>query len=44
MERHRDHQKEDRPWSPGYYWVLFEDPDDIRLKMNDVPGKGLLGN
>ena len=44
MERHRDHEEEDRPWPPGYYSVLFEDPDDIRLEMNDVPGKGLLGN
>ena len=30
-------------WAPGYYSVLFEDPDGIRLEMNYVPGKGLLG-
>ena len=29
-------------WAPGYYSVLFEDPDGIRLEMNFVPGKGLL--
>ena len=29
-------------WAPGYYSVLFEDPDGIRLEMNYVPGKGLL--
>jgi catechol 2,3-dioxygenase-like lactoylglutathione lyase family enzyme len=33
---------EDGPWAPGYYSVLFEDPDGIRLEMNFVPGKGLL--
>jgi hypothetical protein len=26
----------------GYYSVLFEDPDGIRLEINHVPGKGLL--
>lgn len=29
------------PWAPGYYSVLFEDPDGIRLEVNYVPGKGL---
>ncbi|MGH7779861.1 MAG: VOC family protein [Candidatus Binataceae bacterium] len=29
-------------WAPGYYSVLFEDPDGIRLEINHVPGKGLL--
>lgn len=37
------HPPEDGPWAPGYYSVLFEDPDGIRLEMNHVPGKGLLG-
>ena len=32
----------DGAWAPGYYSVLFEDPDGIRLEMNFVPGKGLL--
>lgn len=30
-------------WAPGYYYVLFEDPDGIRLEVNHVPGAGLLG-
>jgi len=30
-------------WAPGYYSVLFEDPDGIRLEVNFIPGKGLLG-
>lgn len=37
------HPPEDGVWAPGYYSVLFEDPDGIRLEMNHVPGKGLLG-
>jgi catechol 2,3-dioxygenase-like lactoylglutathione lyase family enzyme len=36
------HPPEDGPWAPGYYSVLFEDPDGVRLEMNHVPGKGLL--
>jgi len=36
------HAPEDGAWAPGYYSVLFEDPDGIRLEMNFVPGKGLL--
>jgi catechol 2,3-dioxygenase-like lactoylglutathione lyase family enzyme len=36
------HPPEDGPWAPGYYSVLFEDPDGIRLEMNYVPGQGLL--
>ena len=30
-------------WAPGYYSIQFEDPDGIRLELNHVPGKGLLG-
>jgi len=37
------HPPEDGPWAPGYYSVLFEDPDGVRLEVNHVPGKGLLG-
>ena len=37
------HPPEEGAWAPGYYSVLFEDPDGIRLEMNHVPGKGLLG-
>ncbi len=33
---------EDGVWAPGYYYVLFEDPDGIRFEVNFVPGKGLL--
>ena len=36
------HPPEDGAWAPGYYSVLCEDPDGIRLEMNYVPGKGLL--
>jgi catechol 2,3-dioxygenase-like lactoylglutathione lyase family enzyme len=36
------HPPEDGSWAPGYYSV-FEDPDGIRLEVNHVPGKGLLG-
>ena len=33
--------REDK-WAPGYYSVLFEDPDGIRIEANFVPGKGHL--
>ena len=36
------HDPEEAMWAPGYYSVLFEDPDGIRLEVNFVPGKGLL--
>ena len=36
------HPPEEGPCAPGYYSVLFEDPDGIRLEVNHVPGKGLL--
>lgn len=38
------HPPEEGPWAPGYYSVLFEDPDGIRLEVNYVPGKGLLAD
>ena len=38
------HPPEDGHWAPGYYSVLFEDPDGIRLEVNHVPGKGLLAD
>jgi catechol 2,3-dioxygenase-like lactoylglutathione lyase family enzyme len=31
-------------WAPGYYSALFEDPDGVRLEINNIPGKGLLGD
>ena len=36
------HPPEEGPWAPGYYSLLFEDSDGIRLEINHVPGKGLL--
>lgn len=36
------HPPEEASWAPGYYSVLFEDPEGIRLEMNHVPGRGLL--
>ena len=38
------HPPEEGPWAPGYYSLLFEDPDGIRLEINHVPGKGLLAD
>jgi catechol 2,3-dioxygenase-like lactoylglutathione lyase family enzyme len=35
--------REDR-FAPGYYSVLFEDPDGTRLEINHVPGQGLLAH
>jgi catechol 2,3-dioxygenase-like lactoylglutathione lyase family enzyme len=34
------HPPEPGSWAPGYYSVLFEDPEGIRLEVNFVPGKG----
>lgn len=28
-------------YAPGYYSVLFEDPDGVRLEINHVPGRGV---
>ncbi len=36
------HAPEDGPWASGYYSLLFEDPDGIRLEINHVPGRGNL--
>jgi catechol 2,3-dioxygenase-like lactoylglutathione lyase family enzyme len=36
------HPPEEGAWVAGYYSVLFEDPDGIRLEVNYVPGKGVL--
>ncbi len=35
------HEPEEGPWASGYYSILFEDPEGIRLEVNFVPGKGL---
>ena len=37
------HSPEDSEFAPGYYSVLFEDPDGIRVEVNHVPGKGHFG-
>ncbi len=38
------HPPEDGPqFAPGYYSLLFEDPDGIRVEVNHVPGKGHFG-
>ena len=39
---HIVHPPEEGEWAPGYYSVLFEDPDGIRLEVNFVPGRGHL--
>jgi catechol 2,3-dioxygenase-like lactoylglutathione lyase family enzyme len=36
------HPPEEGAWAPGYYSVLFEDPDGIRIEVNFVPGRGHL--
>ncbi|MEO1914065.1 MAG: VOC family protein, partial [Myxococcales bacterium] len=36
------HAPEEGKFAPGYYSVLFEDPDGIRIEANYVPGKGHL--
>jgi predicted lactoylglutathione lyase len=36
------HEPREDQFAPGYYSVLFEDPDGIRLEMNHVPGRGHL--
>jgi len=36
------HPPEEGPWASGYYSLLFEDPDGIRLEINHIPGKGNL--
>jgi catechol 2,3-dioxygenase-like lactoylglutathione lyase family enzyme len=35
------HGPQDDAYAPGYYSVLFEDPDGIRLEVNHVPGRGV---
>jgi len=36
------HGPQDDYYAPGYYSVLFEDPDGVRLELNHIPGRGLL--
>ena len=37
------HGPEESDFAPGYYSILFEDPDGIRVEFNHVPGKGHFG-
>ena len=37
------HAPEEGGWAPGYYSVLFEDPDGLRVEVNFVPGQGHFG-
>jgi catechol 2,3-dioxygenase-like lactoylglutathione lyase family enzyme len=44
LDAHIVHPPEDgERFAPGYYSVLFEDPDGIRVEVNFVPGQGHLG-
>jgi catechol 2,3-dioxygenase-like lactoylglutathione lyase family enzyme len=42
MGAHIDRGPMEGDWAPGYYFLVFEDPDGIRLEVNFIPGKGLL--
>jgi catechol 2,3-dioxygenase-like lactoylglutathione lyase family enzyme len=42
MGAHIDRGPLEGDFAPGYYYIVFEDPDGIRLEVNFVPGKGLL--
>ena len=45
LDAHIVHPPEDgERFAPGYYSVLFEDPDGIRVEVNFVPGQGHLGS
>jgi catechol 2,3-dioxygenase-like lactoylglutathione lyase family enzyme len=37
------HAPKESDFAPGYYSLLFEDPDGIRVEINYVPGKGHFG-
>ena len=39
---HIVHSPEQDEWASGYYSVLFEDPQGVRLEVNYVPGQGNL--
>ena len=42
MDAHIVSPAQEGHWAPGYYYVLFEDPDGIRVEVNHVPGAGVL--
>jgi len=35
------HGPQEDGFAPGYYSILFEDPDGVRLEINHVPGRGV---
>lgn len=35
------HGPQEDSFAPGYYSILFEDPDGVRLEINHVPGRGV---
>jgi catechol 2,3-dioxygenase-like lactoylglutathione lyase family enzyme len=41
---HVVHAPREDAWADGYYSVLFEDPDGIRIEANFIPGKGIFEN
>ncbi|MDJ0869123.1 MAG: VOC family protein [Myxococcota bacterium] len=44
LDAHIVHPPEEgSQFAPGYYSVLFEDPDGIRVEVNHVPGHGHFG-
>jgi len=42
MDAHIVSPAQEGDWAPGYYYVLCEDPDGIRIEVNFVPGRGVL--
>ena len=45
LDAHIVHGPEDGDrFAPGYYSILFEDPDGLRVEFNHVPGQGHLGD
>ena len=38
------HPPQEDGFAPGYYSLLFEDPDGIRVEVNFVPGRGHLAS
>lgn len=40
---HVVHPPREDGFAPGYYSVLFEDPEGIRVEINHIPGRGHLG-
>ena len=45
LDAHIVHPPEDGSrFAPGYYSVLFEDPDGLRVEVNHVPGQGHFGS